>query len=85
LFGVLRHRARIGEELLRYEVMTGLNDEQLTELVTRIHAACAGGFTSRGRPYVLGLFRSVAMVVSLMRKNVTQEFAGRSSVSVSPR
>src|SRR5437879_12166063 len=36
-------------------------------------------FTRRaawGRPYVLGLFRSVGMVVSLMRKNVTQEFAG---------
>ena len=56
--------------------MTGLTDEQLTELVARIHTACGGEFTSRGRPYVLGLFRSVAMVVSLMRKNVTQEFAG---------
>jgi hypothetical protein len=33
-------------------------------------------FVSRGRPIALGLFRSVAMVVCLMRKNVTQEFAG---------
>src|SRR5882757_4392424 len=65
-----------GEELLRLQAMTGLTDEQLTELVTRIHTACGGEFTSRGRPYVLGLFRSVAMVVSLLRKNVTQEFAG---------
>ena len=56
--------------------MTGLTDEQLTELVARIRTACGGEFTSRGRPHVLGLFRSVAMVVSLMRKNVTQEFAG---------
>ena len=56
--------------------MTGLTDEQLTELVARVHAACDVGFTSRGRPYVLGLFRSVAMVVVLMRKNLTQELAG---------
>jgi hypothetical protein len=40
LFGVLRHRARIGEELLRYEAMTGLNDEQLTDLVARLHELC---------------------------------------------
>jgi hypothetical protein len=56
--------------------MTGLTDEQLTELVARVHRVCGGEFTSRGRPYVVGLFRSVAMVVTLMRKNVTQEFAG---------
>jgi DDE superfamily endonuclease/Helix-turn-helix of DDE superfamily endonuclease len=56
--------------------MTGLTDEQLTELVTRIHMARGCEFTSRGRLYVLGLFRSVAVVVTLMRKNVTQEFAG---------
>jgi hypothetical protein len=31
---------------------------------------------SAGRPYALGLFRSVTMVVALMRKNVTQELAG---------
>jgi hypothetical protein len=56
--------------------MTGLTDGQLTELVARVHAVCDVGFTSRGRPYALGLFRSVAMVVALMRKNLTQEFAG---------
>lgn len=56
--------------------MTGLDDEQLTELVARVHAACGGEFVSRGRPHVLGLFRSVVMVVSLMRKNITQDFAG---------
>jgi hypothetical protein len=74
-FGVLRHREE-RQELLRLQAMTGLTDEQLTKLVARIHTACGGEFTSRGRPYVLGLFRSVGMVVSLMRKNVTQEFAG---------
>ena len=64
------------EEPLRYEAMTGLSNEQLTELVARVHAARGGGFTSRGRPYALGLFRSIVMVVCLMRTNMTQVFAG---------
>jgi DDE superfamily endonuclease/Helix-turn-helix of DDE superfamily endonuclease len=61
---------------LRYEAMTGLSAEQLTELVARVHAARGGGFASVGRAYALGLFGSVALVVCLLRKNVTQEFAG---------
>jgi DDE superfamily endonuclease/Helix-turn-helix of DDE superfamily endonuclease len=61
---------------LRYEAMTGLSNEQLTELVTRVHAAQGAGFASRGRPYALGLFGSVALVVCLMRTNITQAFAG---------
>jgi hypothetical protein len=56
LFGVLRHRARIGEELLRYEAMTGLNDEQLTDLVARLHERCGDKFVSAGPPLALGLF-----------------------------
>lgn len=64
------------EEPLRYEAMTGLSNEQLTELVRRVHTARGGGFASRGRPYALGLFRSVALVVCLMRSNITQSFAG---------
>jgi hypothetical protein len=64
------------EKPLRYEAMTGLHDEQLTELVSRVYAARGGELTSRGRPYALGLFGSVALVVCLMRKNITQEFAG---------
>jgi hypothetical protein len=54
------------EEPLRYEAMTGFNHEQFTELVTRVHVARGGGFASRGRPYALGLFGSVALVVCLM-------------------
>ena len=65
-----------GEELLRYEAMTGLNDEQLTDLVARLHGLCGDKFVSAGRPLALGLFRSVALVVCLIRKNVTQDFAG---------
>ena len=56
--------------------MTGLDDEQLTDLVARIHGLCGDKFVSAGRPLALGLFRSVALVVCLIRKNVTQDFAG---------
>jgi hypothetical protein len=60
---------------LRYQAITGLTDGQLTELTARV-AEIVGGMVSAGRPYTLGLFRSVAMVVALVRKNITQEFAG---------
>lgn len=60
---------------MRCEAITGLTDGQLTELTARV-AEIVDPLVSAGRPYVLGLFRSVAMVVALMRKNVTQEFAG---------
>lgn len=60
---------------MRYEAMTGLSNEQLTALTCRVHAA-RGGLVSRGRPYALGLFGSVALVVALLRKNITQDFAG---------
>ena len=56
--------------------MTGLNNEQLTDLVARLHELCGDKFVSAGPPPALGLFRSVALVVCLMRKNVTQDFAG---------
>jgi DDE superfamily endonuclease len=61
---------------LRYQAITGLTDGQLAELVARVCQALGGELSSRGRPYALGLFRSVAMVVALMRKNITQELAG---------
>ena len=61
---------------MRYEAITGLGNDQLTELVTRVHAARGGGFASPGHPYALGLFRSVVLVVFVMRKNLTQAFAG---------
>jgi hypothetical protein len=51
-------------------------DEQLTELVLPLHEVRGYKFVSAGRPLALGLFRSVALVVCLMRKNVTQDFAG---------
>jgi hypothetical protein len=55
--------------------MTGLTDGQLAELTARVHAI-HGALHSNGRPYVLGLYRSIAMVTALMRKNITQDLAG---------
>jgi hypothetical protein len=40
--------------------MTGLEDEQLTDLVARVNMLCGDKFVSAGRPLALGLFRSVA-------------------------
>lgn len=60
---------------MRYEATTGLTDGQLTELTARV-GEIIDPLVSAGRPYALGLFRSVAMVVALMRTNITQEFAG---------
>jgi hypothetical protein len=60
---------------LRAEDMTGLSREQLTELTARVHAHL-GGFSSKGRRHALGLFRSVALVIVLLRQNSTQAFAG---------
>ena len=68
---------------MRYEAMTGLRTEQLIELVMRVQAARGEGFASRGRPYALGLFGSVALVVCLMRTTITQAFAAAIS-GVSP-
>lgn len=66
----------IMEESLRYAAMTGLSEEQLTEVVARVHAARGRGLVSRGRPYALGLFASVTLVVALLRTNLTQQVAG---------
>src|SRR3954467_6598769 len=56
--------------------MTGLNHEQLTDLVARLHELCGDKFVSAGPPLALGLFRSVALVACLMRTNMPQDVAG---------
>jgi hypothetical protein len=61
---------------LRYEVLTGLRHEQLQELSLRIRGRAGGVVRAGGRPAAIGLLGSVAMVVTLMRKNITQEVAG---------
>jgi len=64
------------EEPLRHEVLTGLSYGQLHELAARIFQRAGDVVRVGGRPAAIGLFRSVAMVVTLMRKNITQETAG---------
>lgn len=60
---------------MRLEVTTGLDVEQLTELVVRVRVRLGGGYVSRGRPLALGLFPSVAMVLALLRQNIVQQLA----------
>jgi hypothetical protein len=49
--------------------------EQLIELTARVHTGL-GGWSSNGRPFALGLFHSVTVVVALLRENLTQSVAG---------
>jgi hypothetical protein len=62
--------------------MTELNNEQLTDLVARLRELCGDKFVSAGSPLALGLFRSAALVVCLMRTNVTQDDPGHSRARV---
>jgi DDE superfamily endonuclease len=64
------------EEPLRYETLTGLRHGQLHTLAVRIWARAGDVTREGGRPAAIGLFGSVAMVVALMRKNLTQQAAG---------
>ena len=61
---------------MRYETLTGLSHGQLAELAARITGRLGDVVRPGGAPAAIGLFRSVAMVVTLMRKNLTQEVAG---------
>jgi hypothetical protein len=61
---------------LRYKALTGLTTGQLHTLSPRVHAVLGPLVKSGGRPPAVGLFRSVAMVVALMRRNLVQEVAG---------
>ena len=64
------------EKPLRLEAMTGLRRGQLTELAARVAAATGDVVKPGGSPAVTGLYKSVAMVVTFMRTNITQEMAG---------
>ena len=61
---------------MRYETLTGLSRGQLAELTARIAGRLGTLVRPGGRPEAIGLFRSVALVVTLMRRNFTQEAAG---------
>lgn len=64
---------------MRYQSTTGLDHDQIRELVARIHQvlACSGHPTGRrvGRPAVLGLYRSVLLTLVLLRQNLAQTVA----------
>ena len=64
------------EEPLRYQAITGLTRGQLAELSARVAGVIGDVAAPGGRPPVIGLFRSVAMVVGLLRQNLTQDVAG---------
>jgi hypothetical protein len=76
---------------LSWNVTTGLDDEQLTALVARVHqelrAAPQG--PSPQRMWALGLYKSVVLVLFLLRQNPVQEAAaelfGVSQATVSRR
>lgn len=61
---------------MRYETLTGLSYGQLHELTARVAGRLGEIVRPGGRPAATGLSGSVAMVVTLMRKNITQEAAG---------
>jgi hypothetical protein len=67
----------MSERPLRLQVTTGLDSEQLTELVARIHQRLGGDYASRGRPFALGLFRSVAMVLARVSDDLAVSWVGR--------
>lgn len=60
---------------MRYQSTTGLDSDQITELVSRIHQVRAGRPRGRGRPPALGLYRQVVLVLVLLRQNMTQAVA----------
>lgn len=64
------------EEPLRYKALTGLSLGQLHVLALRVRSEIGSITRPGGRPPVIGLFRSVVMVVALMRRNLVQEVAG---------
>jgi len=63
-------------DFAHHRALTGLSHGQLAELAARITGVLADVVQPGGAPAVLGLYRSVAMVVTLMRKNLTREVAG---------
>jgi hypothetical protein len=57
---------------LRYESTTGLDHDQIEELVARIWQIAAATASGRGRPTTLGLYRSVLVTLVLLRQNLSQ-------------
>lgn len=60
---------------MRYQSTTGLDHDQIQELVSRIHQVLAPPDRPVGRPAVLGLYRSVLLTLVLLRQNLAQTVA----------
>ena len=58
------------------DVLTGLSSGQRLLLFARCTELLADVTKPGGRPAAIGMYRSVMLVVCLMRRNVTQEMAG---------
>ncbi|PPI47991.1 helix-turn-helix domain-containing protein, partial [Rathayibacter tritici] len=57
---------------MRYDSTTGLDAEQLTELICRIWQIVAGRGEISGRPVLLNIREQVVMTLILLRQNVNQ-------------
>ncbi|MFE9745632.1 transposase family protein [Saccharothrix saharensis] len=60
---------------MRYQSTTGLDHDQIQELVARIHQVLGPSHRPTGRPAALGLYRSVLLTLVLLRQNLAQTVA----------
>jgi DDE superfamily endonuclease len=73
--GFAYHR-KTEEGPLNLDALTGLSSGQRLMLYGRCHMLIGQVAKPGGRPPVIDLYRSIMLVVCLMRKNGTQEFTG---------
>lgn len=57
---------------MRYQSTVGLREDQIRELVARVHDILSPGPVRKGRPPALGLYRSVLVTLTLLRSNLDQ-------------
>ena len=58
---------------MRCQATTGLDSQQIEELVARVRVHVGNAWKSSGRPRCLGLFKAVKMVLFILRRNLAQE------------
>jgi DDE superfamily endonuclease/Helix-turn-helix of DDE superfamily endonuclease len=62
-------------EPMRYESTTGLSDELLEELQTRVEQICSSCVELSGRPTLMSIRSQVLLTLVLLRQNISQMFA----------
>ncbi|MBP2337824.1 hypothetical protein JOF41_007213 [Saccharothrix coeruleofusca] len=60
---------------MRYQSTTGLDHDQIRELVARVHQLVHSRQPPVGRPPLLGLYRQVQLTLVLLRQNLSQTVA----------